>query len=872
MLLTKGWTGASILMTAGLAALAVGLTSCGGGKKAVVVTIASTSGSGQSATVNTAFQAPLVATVTTNGGPANGVTVTFAVPGSGASATFAGGAITATTNSSGVATSAAISANGTAGTYTVTATAQGAASPASFSLTNNPGPAAQIACISGSGQSATVSTAFTSPLGVQVQDSNGNSVNDSGVVVTFMPPASGASASFAGGVKTASTNASGLATSSAVSANGTPGNYAVSASATIAGTVKACNFNLTNNAAPAVVIDATSGSGQSATVSTAFAAPLVATVTTGGTATGGVTVTFTAQTVSGATGSFTGGSNTAMVTTSANGEATSPTFSANGTAGTYTVTATVPGATSPATFTLTNTAAMASFSGAFSFFAAGTDVKDSKTYALAGSVTIDSSGTVTGGVQDFNNGHGLTSPQPSGDTITGGSLSVNSTTGEGTLTLITNNSNLGTETLAIDIVNNSHALIAEFDGDATSNGTIDLQTSQSTEPSGSFSFAVQGKDSDSNAIASGGVFTVTSGALSGTIDVDDDGNSTRGTAFTGTFSAPDAATGRGTIDNSSLGVHVNYYVVGPEVIRVIVVDSDDYAAGSAFGQGSSAGVLSSTPLVFEDSGTPAVGFVIVGVFTPDTSASTFTGTADVNFYGNFFFEGDVSGTINIDSNCYGTLKFTSGQSAGASLFGLYTTDPNLNLSDPNNSKGGGGALLVDLDPQDTLNGRTAAINSVGVAIPQTSTVASDLTGSYAFQGQLNTTKNEADFAGQGTLNEGTSGGASGLNLTGTGVLNDAFDDFDTPIALNTGVGFAGFFQTTVPGRYQAGNGDTFSFTITIPNTPTTVGQTVVIYQASGAQAFWIGENDTTLFSEQLQQQSSFSADAKNAALQRKPTQ
>jgi hypothetical protein len=850
--------------------LAAGAEGCGGGKKAVVVTIAATSGSGQSAAVGTAFGAPLVATVTSSGAPASGVIVTFAAPGSGASATFAGGATTATTNSSGVATSAAISANGTAGAYTVTATAPAASSPASFSLTNNPGPAAQIACVSGSGQSATVSTAFSKPLGVQVQDSNGNDVNDASVVVTFTPPATGASATFAGGANTATTNASGLATSVSVSANGTAGSYAVPASASISGTLKACNFNLTNSAAPTVAISATSGSGQSATINTAFAAPLVATVTTGGTATSGATVTFTAQTVNGATGSFAGGSSTAMVTTGANGEATSPSFSANGTTGTYAVTASVSGAGTPATFTLTNTA-VSSFSGTFSFFAAGTDVKDAKPYALAGSVTIDSSGSVTSGVQDFNDGHGLTSPQPDGDSITGGSLSVNSTTGLGKLTLVTNNATLGTETLAIDIVNNSHALIAEFDGDATSTGTIDLQTAQSAKPSGSFSFAVQGIDTNSDPIATGGVFTITNGALSGTIDVGDNGTTTRGTAFTGTVSAPDATTGRGTISNSSLGVHVNYYVVGPEVVRIIVVDSDDYAAGSAFGQGSGGGGLSSdTPLVFEDSGTSiSVGFVILGVFTPDIAGGTFTGTADVNFYGNFAFEGNVSGTIASAANGYGTLKFTSGQTAGASLFGLYATDPNINLSDPNNSSGGGGALLVNLDPQDTMNGRTAAINSIGVAVPQTSTVIADLTGNYVFQGQFDTVVNEADFAGQGTLTEGTSGGNSGLTFTGTGVLNDPFDDFGTATALNTGVGFSGFFETSIAGRYQAGSGGTFSFEITIPNTPT-VGQTVVIYQASGAQAFWLGENDTTVFGGQLQQQSSFSADAENAAVLRKP--
>ncbi|MGA8524983.1 MAG: hypothetical protein WB629_02800, partial [Candidatus Sulfotelmatobacter sp.] len=47
-------------------------------------------------------------------------------------------------------------------------------------------------------------------------------------------------------------------------------------------------------------------------------------------------------------------------------------------------------------------------------------------YALAGAVTIDSSGNVTAGEQDYNEGFtstgGISSPEPSGDTISGGTL------------------------------------------------------------------------------------------------------------------------------------------------------------------------------------------------------------------------------------------------------------------------------------------------------------------------------------------------------------------------------------------------------------------------------------------------------------------
>src|SRR5216684_2907304 len=203
-----------------------------------------TSGSGQSAAINTAFTALLLATVTDAGNnPVSGVVVTFTAPGSGASGTFAGGVNTATSNASGVATSATFTANVTAGgPYNVVASATGATS-ANFSLTNLAGAPTSITATAGSGQSAAINTAFTAPLVATVTDAGNNPV--SGVVVTFTAPGSGARGTFAGGVNTATTNASGVATSATFTANATAGGpYNVAAS--VSGVATAANFSLTN--------------------------------------------------------------------------------------------------------------------------------------------------------------------------------------------------------------------------------------------------------------------------------------------------------------------------------------------------------------------------------------------------------------------------------------------------------------------------------------------------------------------------------------------------------------------------------------------------------------------------------------------------
>ena len=311
--------------------------------------IAATGGTPQSAVVQTAFAKPLQATVTNGSGqPVSGVVVTFTVPASGASGSFAGGANTATTNSSGVATSAKFTANTIAGAYTVTASVSGVSTPASFALTNKAGKAESIKASGGTPQTATIKTAFASPLQATVTDSFGNPI--SGATVTFTAPTSGASGTFAGGTKTAMTNASGVATSKTFTANSTAGNYMVTAA--VSGLTETASFALTNAVGKPATIAATGGTPQSTVIRTAFAQPLQATVKdAGGNLVPGVVVTFKAPT-SGASGTFAGNVRTA--TTNASGVATSVTFTANSTAGSYTVTGSVQGVSATANFSLTN--------------------------------------------------------------------------------------------------------------------------------------------------------------------------------------------------------------------------------------------------------------------------------------------------------------------------------------------------------------------------------------------------------------------------------------------------------------------------------------------------------------------------------------
>ena len=97
----------------------------------------------------------------------------------------------------------------------------------------------------GTPQSTTVNTTFPTALQATVTET-GSPV--AGIPVTFTPPASGPSGTFAGGnPATATTNGSGVATAPTFTANGTAGSYDVAA--TVTGIAAPANFSLTNIAA-----------------------------------------------------------------------------------------------------------------------------------------------------------------------------------------------------------------------------------------------------------------------------------------------------------------------------------------------------------------------------------------------------------------------------------------------------------------------------------------------------------------------------------------------------------------------------------------------------------------------------------------------
>lgn len=293
-------------------------------------------GNGQVATVNTAVTPPPAVLVRDQyGNPVPGVSVTFAVTGGGGS--VSGG--TQVTGANGIATVGSWILGTTAGPNTLDATASGLPT-LTFTATGTAGAATQVSASAGDGQSATVSTAVTTPPAVLVRDQFNNPV--AGVAVTFAVASGGGS--LTGGNLTS--NASGIATVGSWTLGTTAGTNTLAATATgLAGSP--VTFTATGTPDVAVSLSRVGGDAQTDTVGATLVIPYTVKASDQyGNGVSGVTVTWAV------TG---GGSITPSSITSASGIATA-TRVLGTTAGSQGATATVGGLTgSPVGFTATAT-------------------------------------------------------------------------------------------------------------------------------------------------------------------------------------------------------------------------------------------------------------------------------------------------------------------------------------------------------------------------------------------------------------------------------------------------------------------------------------------------------------------------------------
>ncbi|MFZ0636325.1 MAG: hypothetical protein WAM08_12460, partial [Candidatus Acidiferrales bacterium] len=423
-------------------------------------------------------------------------------------------------------------------------------------------------------------------------------------------------------------------------------------------------------------------------------------------------------------------------TPAATASGASTTYLAPNTAGSVTITATSvtdSTETGTATITINAIASTASLTGTYTFFVSGEDFTNS-VYGAAGSFTADGAGNITAGEEDYDAYLLQDADDPFTGTYTLGA------DGRGTMTItLTNNLTIGesgVQTFAIAVTSATHAVIINFDDSAVASGTLDAQTLSASDTSvlsGGYSFIFNGADAIADLYQTGGGVLSADGAgnLAGeTVDYDDGGGFFTDTPTGETYSAPDA-NGRGniTIDGS----YMAYYVVSGEVARFVEIDGSYIENGSLYSQGSgnvfSDASLTGTFTFGEESLDYDLGpAALAGQFTGDGAGNLTVGVADVNDNSGFPELADslVGGTYIIANTGggRGTLAIPAiGDDLDFAAYQVYFVDPALNILDPNNASGGGGALLLDVDPE---------VDGIGEILPQADPSTVAFQGNYAF--------------------------------------------------------------------------------------------------------------------------------------------
>jgi hypothetical protein len=165
--------------------------------------------------------------------------------------------------------------------------------------------------------------------------------------------------------------------------------------------------------------------------------------------------------------------------------------------------------------------------------------------------------------------------------------------------------------------------------------------------------------SSAGALGEGGVITLdgTGNVTSGTIDMNNNGNPQSPLSVSGTYTVPDAATGRTVLNISGLQYAVYPQINGP--LSVVEIDAtSNVVAGRALAQ----------------SGAPFSSGSMIGDFALNLTGTNFTNNAgEHDIVGHIVPNGGstISGTVDINAN--GTLASSAGLATGAGGYTVATT-------------------------------------------------------------------------------------------------------------------------------------------------------------------------------------------------------
>lgn len=298
----------------------------------------------------------------------------------------------------------------------------------------------------------------------------------------------------------------------------------------------------------------------------------------------------------------------------------------------------------------------------YAFSLSGGDSSNTPVSAI-GSFAVDSTGTITAGVEDFNVNGSVSAQLP-----LSGSVTLGSGTAPGQATLTTSS---GTRTFSVYSIDATHLKFVENDGQDALMGDVFDQPTTSI-PAGNLVFTMTGLDTGvpANLFVTGGFMTSDGASVisNGSEDVNDAGVVDGGTnpaspyTFSGNFSS--AGPGRFVLNLSGY-VGGSVFAAYPSSAGLLMLEIDNASggltAGVAVPQTADAGVAASQGYGLNLTGedlTTGQGSEIDQLAEFKTTSTTMTGLVDQNDGGSTQ-TANLNGTFSV-TNGFGTGTFTSG--------------------------------------------------------------------------------------------------------------------------------------------------------------------------------------------------------------------
>jgi hypothetical protein len=320
----------------------------------------------------------------------------------------------------------------------------------------------------------------------------------------------------------------------------------------------------------------------------------------------------------------------------------------------------------------------------YAFTLSGADTANNS-LSTVGAFTLDSSGTITAGIADFNY-----SPTIGAQLALSGSLTVGTGTAPGSATLSTTDPTFGAFTFDVYAIDSNHLKLIESDGQAVLVGDLFSQPSASF-PSGNLVFTMSGLDTNTDLFVTGGVMASdgASQITSGSEDVNDAGFVDDGSAnplpssFTGSFT--NIGAGRYELDLTNyVGGSVFAAYPSSGGLLMLEIDNGGVAGGVALPQQAGAAVEASQGYGLNIQGED------VSLFTEfddiaefKTTSTAMTGIVDLNDGG--LSTSNMSGTYSNGSGGFGSASFTSGGFAGMFYYSVDNSTALFISTDPTQS-------------------------------------------------------------------------------------------------------------------------------------------------------------------------------------------